>query len=149
MPRSSSSQCTTNDAVLCDPYSTTDISGSQGGRSSILARRTVGAASAVKLAPLPARGHQCHCRTRGGYCLPSMARHYRAAGFAPEGAPAGLGAADPAQLQLAMQLLRRSPQTAAAERFWQKACEVWQAPRSSGLVILSHWLFLFASPQSP
>ncbi|WP_313319723.1 hypothetical protein [Stenotrophomonas sp.] len=48
-----------------------------------------------------------------------------------------------------MQLFRRSPQTAAAERFWQNACEVWQAPRSSGLVILSHWLFLFASPQSP
>ncbi|WP_282271571.1 hypothetical protein [Stenotrophomonas sp. PS02298] len=53
------------------------------------------------------------------------------------------------QLQLFMQLFKRSPHTDAADLFWQNACEVWQAPRSSGLVILSHWLLRFASPQSP
>lgn len=59
------------------------------------------------------------------------------------------GTAAPPQLQLDMQLFNLSPQTAAAERFWQNACEVWQAPRSSGLVILSHWLSRLAWPQSP
>ena len=53
------------------------------------------------------------------------------------------------RLALPLFLFALPAASAAAERFWQNACDVWQAPRSSGLVIVSHWLSRLAWPQSP